>query len=122
MGGLLKIAGEHGVGDVMWVGSYAGLWCCGVGAIGDMWAFLLDPFVFFISFRFVVYFLFPRVMLRLFVARSFVVGLGEHGRWSMWVYGCGVRCCVGSYLFARRSGLWGGTNVLQVFLGLRGGC
>jgi hypothetical protein len=107
---------------VVWVGSYTGLWCCGVDAIGDMWAFLLGLYVVVVSFGIVVYVLFSRVVWCLFVSRFFVMGLGEHGRWVMWVYGCGVRCCVGSYLFARRSGLWGGTNVLQVFLGLRGGC
>jgi hypothetical protein len=79
---------------VVWVGSYAGLWCCGVDAIGDIWAFLLGLFVVVVSFAFVEYFLFLRVALCLFVTCSFVMGLGEHGRRGMCVYGCGVRCCV----------------------------
>ena len=79
---------------MVWVGSYTGLWCCGVDAIGDMWAFLLGHFVVVVSFVFVEYFLFSRVALCLFVTHPFVMGLGERGRRRMCVYGCGVRWCV----------------------------
>jgi hypothetical protein len=40
-------------------------------------------FFFFISFGFAVCFLFPRVMLYLFVILTFVVVLGEHGQSGM---------------------------------------
>jgi hypothetical protein len=66
----------------------------GVDAIGDMWAFLLGLFVVVVSFAFVEFFLFPRVASSLFVTRSFVMGLEEHGRRGMRVYGCGVYCRV----------------------------
>jgi hypothetical protein len=79
---------------MVWLGSYAGLCCCGVDAIGDMWAFLLWLFVVVVSFAFVEYFLFPQAALCLFVTRPFVMGLRERGRRGMCVYGCGARCCV----------------------------
>ncbi len=43
---------------MVWVESYAGLWCCGVDAIGDMWAFLMGLFAIADSFAFVEYFFF----------------------------------------------------------------
>ena len=79
---------------MVWVGSYAGLWCCGVDAIGDMCNFLLGIFVVVIFFAFVEYFLFPRVALCLFGTRPLCDGVGRawaSGYVCVWLW-CTMLC------------------------------
>ncbi len=54
--------------------------------IGDMWDVLLVFLIAVVSLGFVVYFLFPRVMVSRFVALSPMVMLTRRGR-------CGMRVC-----------------------------
>jgi len=92
-----------------------------------MWVFPLGLFVVVISLGCVVFLLFPRVMPFLFIARSPMMVLGGHGCCGMRVCGCRVGVvdlcmCVGYCVLAGQFGSRGGKVVLQVFLGLRGGC
>jgi hypothetical protein len=73
----------------MWMGLlFARLWCFRKATIGDMWPFLFGLFIVDISLGSVVCFLFSLVTTFLFIARSFVMVLGEHGCCGMWVCGC----------------------------------